>query len=134
MVWGIYVFISFFSFVSTFKYATHFYSYFTMKSNSIFGFSGYFLLGFFLHQYTFSRKQKSWIYVIGIIVVLITICGTLYMSIKKQEPDERFFSYLSINVAVMAISFFVFVKENALKCGKSVRRFVDFVRKDLFGV
>ena len=57
LIWGIYVCVSFLSFMSVFQWAKHFYVLF--KMNSVVGFSGYFLLGHYLSQRDFSKKARA---------------------------------------------------------------------------
>lgn len=132
IIWIVFVFVSFFQFVEAFKLVKQFYSLFSM--NSIVGFSGYFLLGYFLSQYDFSKRQRIWIYLLGIGGALVTIFGTYCVSVSTGEANERYFSNLSIQVAAMAAALFVLVKTFAPKCGTLTLKFLDFVRKDLFGV
>lgn len=130
VLWIVLVFVSFLRFVELFKEMNHFYGLFNM--NTVAGFSGYFILGYYLSRQTFSKRQRMWIYLIGVAGALITIFGTIYISTSKKGGDELFFNYFSIQVVAMAVSLFVFVKQ--LNCGKIVQRFVNFVRKDLFGI
>lgn len=132
IIWIVYVFVSFFQFVEVFQLVRHFYSLFNM--NIIVGFSGYFLLGYCLSRHAFTKRQRIWIYLFGIVGALIIIFATLYISVSTGEPNERYFTNLSIQVAAMATALFVFVKELAPKCGAHTMKFVGFVRKDLFGI
>lgn len=102
--------------------------------NSIVGFSGYFLLGLLSFQQSLSKKQRIWVYVLGVLGAVVTVGGTLYVSIKQGEANDCFFGYLNVHVAAMALAVFVFVKEKTPKNGKVISRVVDFVRKDLFGI
>lgn len=132
IIWIVYVFVSFFQFVSVFKSLHHFYPLFNM--NSVFGFSGYCLLGYYFSQQSFSRRRKMLVYLIGMAGASITIIGTCYMSMKKGMFIGRYFDNMSIQVMAMAVFVFVFVKEMFPKCKIVVSKFVDFVRKDLFGI
>ena len=132
IIWIVFVFVSFFQFVEAFKLVKHFYSLFRM--NSIVGYSGYFLLGYFLSRQYFSKRQRIWMYFFGITGALVTIFGTICVSVSIGEANERYFSNLSLQVAAMATALFVLVKELAPKCGIHALKFIDFVRKDLFGI
>ena len=126
------VFVSFCQFLSVFKSMTHFYPLFNM--NKVFGFSGYFLFGYFLSQRSLSKQQRILIYLIGLIGALITIFGTCYISMRKGVFNGRYFDNLSFQVMAMSTAVFVFVKELVPKCEKTVTKLVGFVRKDLFGI
>ena len=132
VIWIAFVGISFLDFVSVLKTAWHFG--FLFNINTVVGFSGYFLLGYYLSQQDFSKKQKFWVYLFGILGALVTIAGTLYFSIKKGVATERFFNYLSIQVVAMSAAVFVSMKSIVPKFGNIVVKITNCVRKDLFGV
>ena len=134
IIWIVFDFISFFQYVAggDFKAIKHFYSLFTM--NSIVGFSGYYLLGYFLSKHEFAKRQRIWIYLIGMIGALVVINGSIQLSVSMGEAKERYFANMSLQVVSMATAIFVLVKELAFKCGIRRMKFIDFVRKDLFGV
>ena len=131
-IWIVFVFFNFMQFVEGFKSVKHFYSLF--NKNSIIGYSGYFLLGYFLSRHGFSKRQRLGIYLLGIIGALVTILGTFHVSASMGEANERFFANLSLQVIAMATALFVLVKELAQKCGTLMLKFLAFVRKDLFGI
>lgn len=132
IIWIVFVFVSFFQFLEAIKLAKHFYPLF--KMNPVVGFSGYFLLGFFLSRRDFSKKQKIWVYLLGVLGALVTILGTFHVSISTGEANECYFSNLSLQVAAMATALFELVKELTPKYGIHISKLVGFVRKDLFGV
>ena len=103
------------------------------KMNVIVGFSGYFLLGYYLSQ-PLSKKYRICIVLFGVLGAIVTILGTFFITNKYSVADERYFDNLSIQVAAMSAAVFVSVKALASKCGQVVLRFVEWVRKDLFGV
>ena len=132
IIWIVYIFGSFLQFIDGFKMVRHFYSFF--NGNSILGFTGYFLLGYFLSQQEFSKRQRVWVYLMGIGGALVTIIGTFYIYDLTGEASERYFDNISLQVVAMATALFVLAKELAPKCGALMRKFIAFVRKDLFGV
>ena len=132
LIWIVFVFVSFFQFSKTFELITQFYSLF--KMNSIIGYSGYFLLGYFLSSNVFSKRQRIQIYLLGIVGVLVAVYGSFYVSLSIGEASNRYYSNLSPQIVALATALFVLVKELAPKCGTFVSKFLDFVRKDLFGI
>ena len=132
VIWLIYISVGFFRYVEGFKLVKHFHGLFNV--NSVIGYSGYFLLGYYLSQQSFSKKQRIGVYLCGVIGAFVAIAGVFYVSLKNGEETERYWSNLSIQVAAMSTALFVFVKELAPKSGNMVLRFVDYVRKDLFGI
>lgn len=127
-IWIGFVLISFFRFLTIIKMMKHFDSLFDM--NIVVGYSGYLLLGYFLSQYVFSKKYRIGVYLLGIGSALVTLIGFYFFYDSKCE----FFSNFSIQAIAMSSALFILMKELAPKCGTIVLRFIDFVRKDLFGV
>ena len=132
IIWIVYISVSFLQYVECFKLVNHFYSLF--NPNLVVGYSGYFLLGYLLSRRSFSKKKRIGLYLLGIVGAAVTIFGTIYISVSKGEAVECYLDRLSFQVVAMAVALFVLVKELAPKCGKFTLKFVDFVRKDLFGI
>lgn len=124
-IWLFFVFVSSFQFLTVIKMLEHFYPLFNM--NIVVGYSGYFLLGYFLSQKSFLKRQRIWIYLLGIGGVLFIIFGTFLTSTIKGEEEGRLFSNLSIQVIAMSCALFVLLKQLSPKCGKLVFRFVEFI-------
>lgn len=131
VIWMIYIGVGFLLLLVNDESLRFFYPVFAI--NTVLGFSGFFVLGYYLYLSEWSKKQKCLVYVVGIIGALITIAGTLYLSLRNQAVNDCFFSYLSLHVAAMATALFVLVKDNVTP-GKRITRCVEFTRKDLFGV
>lgn len=104
------------------------------RMNPVVGYSGYFLLGYYLSQKTFTKRQLILVCLLGVAGIVVTLLGTGLLSEKNLLADEQFFSYLTANVAAMAVAVFVTVKKLADKCGNGVARFLGVIGKDLFGV
>lgn len=105
-----------------------------LVTNDFVGYVGYFILGYFLSTISFSKRRVFMICVLGVLGGLFTIIGTVVISKNRGNASEWFFRYLCPNIIIMAVAMFVFIKWIANKCGKLVLWFVNFVRKDLFGV
>lgn len=104
------------------------------NTNSILGFSGYFLLGYYLSNYTITRKQLKWIYGIGIVGASICVGGVLLMSCITGVGNGIFMNYLGIPVVAMSLALFVLIKQLTPKIENKVIAFIEYVRKDLFGI
>lgn len=72
------------------------------------GYVGYFVLGYALRRFDFSRKT---VWLIGVMVmsIVITFLGTYYLSWKSNQFNEYFYDYLSLNVVVMSSSAFILI-------------------------
>ena len=128
ILWIIYVFGSFVCF-KEFPQITN-----LLKMNSVIGYAGFFLCGYYLSKISFDRKQKTWIYVIGVFGALTGVTGSLAVSFYKGESDDLFLTYLSPHVMMMAIALFVYVKEKGDKWYSKTGQLVNYVRDDLFGI
>lgn len=102
--------------------------------NTIVGYAGYFLLGYYLSTLETTKRQRVIIYVLGVLGALFTLGGSVGLSVGKGAFDEKFYSYLSLHVAMMAIALFVFVKEKSCHIGNRTQRMLEAVRYDVFGV
>ncbi len=74
------------------------------------GYVGYYLLGYYLRQAQFDKRQKMLIYIIAIIGFMMTIIGTAILSIDKGTYIGTFNRYFSPSMMVMAIGIFIIIK------------------------
>lgn len=78
-----------------------------MYINFVIGFSGYFLLGYFLS----TRNYKSiYAIIIGVICLLINFVGTYMLSIGHDITNQSLYANLSPNIILMSIAVFVLCK------------------------
>ena len=104
------------------------------RLNSVVGYSGYFLLGYFISTHSVSKKQSRIIYALGILGLLMTISGCVFSSVYFDRTDLRFFEPLSPNVILTSMALFVFVKEKSTNKSSIKNKFINYVRHDLFGI
>lgn len=128
MIWIIYI-TGNFLFIRTIPQITELF-----RLNNIIGFSGYFLLGHFISIHSFSKKQSRIIYILGILGIIITIFGCISISIYKGINYLRFFDYLTPHVILTSTALFVFIKEKATNLSQRNIKFINYIRKDLFGI
>lgn len=81
-----------------------------MKVSFIFGYTGYYLLGYYLYKYTFSQRATRIIYLLGGLSLFFTIGATYLLSIRQDEPVITFYSYFSLNVILMSAAIFLLFK------------------------
>lgn len=62
------------------------------------GFTGYYILGYYISQYGVSLKWEIVIYVLGVVGVLVSCIGTTVQSRMQGEYNEWFSKYLMPNV------------------------------------
>ena len=82
------------------------------------GYTGYFLLGYFLDRTAISHKAERIIYLAGIIGVSMTILMSGFASFLKNEP-KVFYGNLTVNVLCESIAVFVFFRRH-FTCNNSV--------------
>ncbi len=102
--------------------------------NVIIGYVGYFMLGYHLVSHQITKKQKYWIYFIGLIGATVCIVGNLGLSLYTGESNKVFLNNLSPQVIAMSMAVFVFVKEDMTTITQKATRLIDYTRKDLFGI
>lgn len=68
---------------------------------------GYFLAGYYLKTYTLGRLAEGIVYVLGIAGAVATVAGTTLLSHRAGGLDVTLYSYLTPNVAAMAVAVFV---------------------------
>lgn len=107
---------------------------FVFNMNIVIGFAGYFLLGYYLSYKVFSKKQHLVIYIAGILSLLITITGNLYLSISTGQTSGRFLYEMTPFNIITASAVFVLIKQISPKVHTRTRRFVEYVRNDMFGI
>lgn len=76
------------------------------------GYIGYFVAGYYLKAFDFSRVAKRTIYALGVIGFFATIVLTWAASMDWQAPNEQWYLYFAPNVAAMAAAVFLFFKEH----------------------
>ena len=79
----------------------------TMKLNFVVGYSGYFVLGYYLSKRRFPKNQACFIYIFGCLGGAICVLGNIYMSHLRGCADTFFLSYLSPHVVLMSVGIFV---------------------------
>ena len=78
-----------------------------MYINFVIGFSGYFLLGYFLSTRNYKSKYAV---IVGIICLIINFIGTYLLSIGHDVTNQSLYANLSPNIILMSISVFILCK------------------------
>lgn len=73
-------------------------------------YSGYYCLGYYLHNLKLSKKQTYLLYILGALSLIVTNFLTIHFSANQNKGATAFFSYLSPFTAFYAIGIFVFFK------------------------
>ena len=99
------------------------------------GYTGYFVLGYFLHRYEIPKKLRGVIYVLGCLGATATILLTYVFSKKSNGLDLIFLDDFSVFVLLEAVAVFVFCKYhlNNLKNAK-MQKMIMAISKCSFGI
>lgn len=83
-----------------------------MKLSFLYGYMGYYMLGYYLHHFSLSIRATRILYVLGLLSIPFTILITNMLSISANEPVVTFYSYFSLNVILMSASLFLFMQNS----------------------
>lgn len=78
------------------------------------GFLGIFILGYALHLNIFSFLDKikiAWLIILSFIIIALTLSGTYWLSLKSGTLDETFFTYISPNIVILSLIYFLMIKK-----------------------
>lgn len=73
------------------------------------GYTGYFILGHYLNNKTFSSSIRKIIYLFGLISLICVIVFTHFKSFHNNRADEFFYNNLSLFTFAEAIAVFTFI-------------------------
>lgn len=97
------------------------------------GYGFYFVLGFYLDKQELSKRNRTVIYVLGLIGMLLTFSLENMYSNKYGFPTVNYYNYLSINVCFEAMAVFTIVKQ--IYSGKKKEdRIIKIFAKYSFGI
>lgn len=72
------------------------------------GFSGYYILGYYLHKYKLSGKTEILLYISGIIMAAFTGLATIWMTKQEAEGAEWFSKFMMPNIIIEAAAIYTF--------------------------
>ena len=72
------------------------------------GYSGYYLIGYYLYKYSVSVKLEISIYIIGIVLLFLSTLGNIILSIYSNSPTEFFTKYDAPNVTIYSSAIYLF--------------------------
>ena len=96
------------------------------------GFVAYFILGFYLNKIEITKKQRTFIYILGLFGHLLTILLNLLAVKNAGEASEAFYDATSVNVLLMSVAVFVWFKYNA-KSTEKLNKIILKLSKYSFG-
>ena len=102
----------------------------------VLGYSGYFILGYYIAHTEIAKKAEIVIYCLGLVGVAFTIGGTACFSNWLHNPTEILYGNLTINTLLVSIAVFVFFKQHLnipLKTQKK-QNWIIFMSKCTLGI
>lgn len=84
-------------------------NFFIVKYIGWMGYIGYYVLGYYLSQYTLRRK--NYFYALALAMPLLTAWGTWVLSWEHHEYTNTLYVYFSPNVVIMSAALFMFLRE-----------------------
>lgn len=97
-----------------------------LSINIVSGYTGYLILGYYLHTYDLSVKMRKICYMLGGIGFFMSAILTVIYSRYTGIATEIFWNYCSIFVIFWSASIFVFFKYNLDKLYKMVDTVADY--------
>lgn len=79
--------------------------------SELINYSGYFIAGYYLSKYSFTKKTQIVLYLSGFLSLLITIIISAYLTKKNQEVNSLLFGNLLPTTMLEAFSIFILIKE-----------------------
>lgn len=93
----------------------------SLKLNFVAGYTGYYVLGYYLDTYPSKKNGRYALYAAGILSVFVTIAGTFILSSRQGKLDNALYNNLSFNYLLIGAAVFVLYKENMKKINFSFR-------------
>ncbi len=97
------------------------------------GYTGYFILGYYLDKIEIGKRAERWIYLLGACGFLFTIAATAAVSGRLQRMVEDFYSVHTVNILLESIAVFVWFKNHRIPENPLFRKFVGRMSKYSFG-
>lgn len=88
----------------------------------VLGFSGYYVLGFYLYKREISARFEAAAYGVGLLGALVTVVGSTLVSLRTNAPYYGFESFMTLNQLAVCAALFVFFKQRVSKWTLSGRR------------
>lgn len=85
---------------------------FNLYPKIVLGYTGCYVLGYYLKAYGMSKRCKNALYISGVLSLLFTIGITAFLSLRRATPVQLFYDNLAPNTLITAAAVFVFVKEH----------------------
>lgn len=99
------------------------------------GFSGYYILGYYLHKYRLTGKREIILYILGIFMAAFTGMATIWMTMRGAEGKEWFSKFLMPNIIIEAAAIYTFFvnRVSRIHYGERVTAMISKLSEYSFG-
>lgn len=107
----------------------------TTSSYFVAAMSGYLLfviVGFYISEYGIKKSIRTYLYIAGLIGLMIHTLGTYLLSIGAHQVVSNFKGYLNLPSVLYAVAIFTFFKY--VKLNETLVRILLFFEKQTFGI
>lgn len=101
----------------------------------VIGFSGYYVLGYYLYKYAVSPKQEAVLYVLGCAMLIFVGLVTVITSTKTGQGNSYFTDFLMPNTIIICVACYTFFVKRVSKVtvSEKVERMITKLGKANFG-
>lgn len=103
-----------------------------MYMHIVLGYVSYFVLGYYINKTDLSKRQRTIIYVLGMLGFMFTVVMDLIVALKTQIGCDNYYGYFNVNVLFEAIAVFTWFKYKKYNLHK-LNSFIQKLSKYSFG-
>ena len=105
-----------------------------MQFKFVLGYTGYYILGWYLKRYKLSANIRRICYVFGIIGTVFSIVSVIKLSWSTGVADETSADYLTWNVAAETVSIYLLFQQFGRRNFKRINKQISYIAKYSFGI
>lgn len=105
-----------------------------MQFKFVLGYTGYYILGWYLKRYKLSANIRRICYVFGIIGTVFSIVSVIKLSWSTGVADETSADYLTWNVAAETVSIYLLFQQFGRRSFKRINKQISYIAKYSFGI
>lgn len=108
----------------------------SMGMKFVLGYSGYYVLGYYLRRYPLSNKMELMLYVCGFVLLLSGAAANTICSVRENAYTERFTGYTNPNTIIVAATIYtLFTKRiSKVRFPEKVTHLLSMLSEYSFGV
>ena len=133
-----YLFIAGFIFNATIPFLTsafHIDIAFPLSVNVVCGYAIFIVMGYLLHKMDFTTVQRCYVYILGIVCLLMHFCGTYYESYASGDVSHIYKNLTQAPILIYSGAVFLFIKQISSKVMHTkISKYVQFIKKYTFSI